>query len=177
MPVYTKAQTYAISLLRKLRSVRRDQLHWLIECEYPDARPPAVTEMRRLTHLGKAVNDGTYYYWPGCKLDADLIIALDIMWKVTGDGIPVFEIKKAPCKLLFHVIMGDNTFAFRVYFPKPGEERACRAEVEATEFPDGHAVIFYIEGRSQIPLLDIERSHIFVCPGMNGRYEYISGRP
>lgn len=174
MPVYTKSQSYAVSMLRKLRSVRHDQMYWLIERECPGAKVPASTEMRRLNHLGKAVDDGRYYYWPGCGLDGDLIAALDIMRRVAGDARPVFELRKPPCKLSFFVNKDGKNFACHIYFPKQGEELESAAEAELLS--PGQAVIFCIESRSQIPLLNIGRPHIFACPDGNGGYEFVSGQ-
>ena len=171
MPVYTKVQSYAVSVLRNLRSVRHDQMHWLIGREYPNAKVPPAAEMRRLVYLGKAVNDGKHYCWPGCALDAELIIALDVMIKAAGGDNPLFELKGAPCKLSFSVIKDEKNLACSVFFPKPGEERETAAAVVV--LPPGQTAVIHLESLRQMPLFSIKRPHIFVRSLGDDEYEYI----
>ncbi len=174
MPIYTQAQTYALSVLRELLSLRHDQMHWLMGMEYPDKKRFAAGEMRRLNYLGKVVNDGQYYYWPGCGLDMELITALDFMKRASGSEKPFYAIQTPPCKLAFSVFKGDRQHSCGIFFPKPGEE--WTTSVAAEQLPKGQTPAIFLEDRRHIPRINIYRPHIFVCPDGKGGYEYIRGQ-
>lgn len=159
MPVLTDVQAHAAELLRKLLCARHDQMHWLIGRAYPRVRPEKV--MRQLGYLGKAVNDGTHYLWPGCELKPRRIAAMDVMLRICGGSLPIFDTARSPCALIFFLIREDRMQAFRVYIPEPGREAECRAVAESKREPEGHAAIFYIRDKKQIPLLTVSRPHIF----------------
>jgi hypothetical protein len=92
-----------------------------IGMEFPEESGFAEAQMRRLVYLGKAVNDGRHYFWPGCAIDMDMIAALDFMRGASGAEQPFFCLQAPPCKLAFSVY---KHLACGVFFPKPGEESA-----------------------------------------------------
>ena len=50
-PILTDVQGYAADLLRKLRCVRHNQIHWLIGRVYPDVTPETgATGVRHWPH-------------------------------------------------------------------------------------------------------------------------------
>jgi hypothetical protein len=174
VPFITIVQNHALTLLRKLRSVRHDQMHWLICLDYPAAKKHVADEMRRLVYLSKAVNDGTHYTWPGCETDSELIIALDIMQKAAGGGELFFSLGVPPCKLAFSVLAGDTRLSCGVFFPKPGEEWKIADAVEHS--PPGRTAAIYLNSYGEIPQFTISRPHVFVRPSTDGGYEFIGGQ-
>jgi len=159
LPVLTDVQSYAAGLLRKLRCMRHDQIHLLISRTYPDVKPEKV--MRQLTHTIRVMSDGNHYLWSGCEVNPDMVAAMDIMLRLCGPGLPIFDTARHPCALVFFLMKLDQMLAFRIYTPLEGRETECRAIAESQREPDGHAAVFYIQSRSQIPLLEVSRPHIF----------------
>ena len=167
MPVLTDIQGYASDLLKKLLYARHDQLHWLIGRMYPDVTPQKV--MRQLGYLSKVINDGKHYIWPGCEVNEARVAAIEIMLRLCGGAPPIFETARPPCALTFFLMKQDCMQAFRIYTPVEGQETQCRAIAEQQRDPKGHAVVFYIDSRSQIPLLGVSHPHIFaVSDGAGG---------
>jgi hypothetical protein len=148
-------------------------MHWLINAEYPGAKAYAAKDMKRLAHLGKILTDARHYYWLGCGLDKELIIALDIMRRVSGDVKPMFYIRALPYRLIFSVVRNDTQLICGVFFSRTGEEWETSAAVE--QLPPKHTAAIYLEHRGQIPLFSIKRPHIFVCQSADGSLEYIDG--
>lgn len=172
MPLLSDVQAYGADLMRKLRCARHDQMHRLLAWKYPKLQPERV--MRQLTHLSRAMNDGTHYLWPGCKLEPNRIAATDIMLLMAeGEALPVFDAGLPPCILLFLLLSGEELRAVRVYAPEPGSEREYRAIAECTQRPQGHAVVFYIQDQSQIPLLKVSHPHLFVVSDGQGGYRFL----
>lgn len=173
MPLLTKAQQYASDTLRKLHCLRHDQLYWLMQKMYPGVR--TETQMRQLAYLGRAKNDGMYYYWPGCDLDEDRIIALDIMIRMTGDNQPAYDLPASPCKLLFFVLQGKTAQAVRLYLPPVGEEAVYMAAAETEQLPPGYLAAFYIRDPKQAPLLKLSRPHMYVSGDIAVGYTFQRG--
>ncbi len=171
LPVLTKVQNHALATLRKLFCVRHDQMHWLIGLEFPEKKAYAATEMRRLSHIGKAVSDGQYYYWPGCGLNMEMIVSLDIMRRASGTGKPFFRLQAPPCKLAFSLFKDDKQYICSIFFPKPGDEWNTVTAVE--ELPSGYTAAIFLKDRGHIPRFSIRRPHVFICPDSFGGYEYI----
>lgn len=167
MPVLTDVQGHAAGVLRKLLCARHDQVHWLINRAYPDVTPEKV--MRQLGYLGKAINDGQHYILPGCEVSPERIAAADIMLRLCGGGLPVFDTARSPCALVFFLMEPDKMQAFRVYTPAEGMEAECRAIAEAQREPEGHAAVFYIREKGQIPLLRVSHPHIFAVSDGEGK--------
>lgn len=167
MPVLTDVQGYAAELLRKLLCVRHDQIHWMINRMYPDVTPQKV--MRQLKHITRVVDDGRYYLWPGCDINTNRVTAVDIMLRLSGGSLPIFDTARAPCALVFFLAQADSMQAFRVYMPTAEKEAECQAIAENQREPKGHAVVFYINSKKQIPLLHVSHPHIFaVSDGAGG---------
>jgi len=169
-PVLTDVQGYAAGLLRKLLCMRHDQLHWLINRVYPDVKPEKV--MRQLGYLGRAMNDGKHYLWPGCELSPERIAAVDIMLRLCGGSLPVFDTARHPCALVFFLMQADRMQPFRVYTPLAGKEAECRAIAENQREPKGHAAVFYIQDKRQIPLLEVSHPHIFALSDGAGGFTF-----
>ena len=159
MPVLTDVQGYAADLLRKLRCVRHDQIHWFISRAYPNVKPEKI--MRQLMHTIRVMSDGAHYLWSGCEVNPDMIAAVDIMLHLCGPSLPIFDTARPPCALVFFLMKLDQMLAFRIYTPIEGRETECRAIAESQREPDGHAAVFYMQSKSQIPLLEVSRPHIF----------------
>lgn len=174
MPMMTDVQGHAAGILRKLTCARHDQLHWLINRSYHDVKPEKV--MRQLRCLGKAVNDSQYYLWPGCELNPDRIVAVDIMLHICGGALPVFDKARHPCALVFFLSRTDCIQPFLVYMPEEGKETECRTIAEAQREPKGHAAVFYIRNKCQIPLLNVSHPHIFAISDGRGGFEFLNAK-
>ncbi|GHU79665.1 hypothetical protein FACS1894191_3000 [Clostridia bacterium] len=160
MPVLTNAQSFAAELLRKLICARHDQLHWLINRKFPEVTPEKT--IRQLRYLSRVMDDGAHYLWAGCELRPERIAAIDVMLRICGGALPVFDTARLPCALVFFLTKAGRTQAFRVYTPEPGEEEECRAIAESQRQPEGHASVFLVQSPAQIPLLNISHPHVFV---------------
>lgn len=172
MPVLTQAQSHAVGLLRKLTYARHDQLHWLISRTYPNVTPEKI--MRQLGYMGKAVNDGQHYFWPGCEIKPELIAAVDIMLCICGGSLPIFDVGRHPCALIFFLLQANRTQPFLLYTPKEGAETQCKTIAETQREPQDHAVVFYIQNQAQIPLLKISRPYIFAVDNGKGGYDFVN---
>ena len=172
MPVLTNVQKYAVELLKKLRCVRHDQLHWMISQHYPLVNPDKV--MRQVNYVTMAIDDGKHYCWTGCEVNPDRIAALDIMLKLCEDKIPIFDFAPYPCALIFFLEKTgtEHIQPFRVYAPREGDEAMCCAQAELQQHPKGHAAVFYIQNENQMPLLEVSRPHIFAISDGNGGYRF-----
>ena len=168
--ILTDVQGYAAGLLRKLLCARHDQLHWLISHVYPDVTPEKV--MHQLKHIMRTVDDGRHYLWPGCELNTERITAVDIMLRLCGGSLPIFDTARSPCALVFFLTMADRMQPFRVYTPMEGKEAECRAIAENQREPKGHAVVFYVQDKRQIPLLHVSHPHIFAVSGGAGGFTF-----
>jgi hypothetical protein len=120
------------------------------------------------------VNDGQYYYWPGCDFDADMIAALDFMRGASGAEQPFFCLQEPPCKLAFSIFRDNKQLSCGVFFPKPGEEWDTAVAID--EFAAGQSAAVFLKSRDDIPRFSIRRPHIFVCPNEDGGYDYIDGK-
>jgi len=169
-PVLTDVQGYAAGLLRKLLCVRHDQLHWLINRVYPNVTSEKV--MRQLKHIMRTVDDGRHYLWPGCELNPERIAAVDIMLRLCGSTLPIFDTARHPCTLVFFISKDGRMQPFRVYTPDEGKEAECRAIAENQREPKGHAAVFYIQDKKQIPLLEVSHPHIFAIGDGAGGFSF-----
>jgi hypothetical protein len=167
-------QDYAAKILRKLVCARHDQLHWLIGREYPKVSPEKV--MRQLGYLGKAMNDGQHYFWPGGKVNHGMIAAVDIMLRICGGSLPIFDTGPHPCALIFFLMQADRMQPFIVYTPDEGAEAECMAVAESRRDPKGHAAVFYIQSKRQIPLLTVSRPHVFAISDGCGGFDFLDAK-
>lgn len=174
MPLLTDVQSYAAGLMRSLLCLHRGQMHWMIQRKYPAVTPEKV--MRQLGHVLRIYDDGEYYLWPGTQPNPERTAAVEAMLTLSKGSLPVIgEVPRPPCALLFFVPVPRSAvvLAYRVYVPKEGEETECRAIAESKRKPQGHAVVFLIRSRSQVPLLRVSHPHIFALQGGDGTYEFI----
>lgn len=174
MPLLTDVQNYAAQVMRTLLCVRRDQIHWMIGRKYPSISPEKV--MRQLVHILPLYDDGAYYRWSGTDPNPDRVAAVDVMLMICRGTLPIIGgVFRLPCALLFFV-PAQNTgtvLPYRVYVPKEGAESTCRTVAEIQQNPKGHAAVFVISDKSQIPLLRVSHLHIFALRGQHGGYELL----
>jgi hypothetical protein len=174
MLALSDVQDYAARILRKLVCARHDQLHWLIGREYPNVSPEKV--MRQLRYLNKSTNDGRHYFCPGGQINHGMIAAVDIMLRICGGSLPIFDTGRQPCALIFFLMQADRMQPFIVYTPDEGAEAGCRAIAESRREPEGHAAVFYIQSKRQIPLLTVSRPHIFAISDGNGGFDFMDAK-
>ena len=174
MPILTDVQNCASKILHKLHCVRHDQIHWMINREYPNVDPEKV--MRQVCHITRVRNDGQHYIWPGCVLSPERIAAVDIMRQLSGNIVPIYDTARAPCNLVFFIVQRDRMQSFRIYTPKEGSEEECQVIIENQREPKGYAAVIYISNEKQIPLLKISRPHVFVISDDSGGYTFRDAR-
>ena len=174
MPVLTDVQRYAADILRSLLCMRREQMHWMIGRKYPQVKPEKI--MRQLGHILRIYDDGIYYRWPWTEQNPERAAAIDVMLMICKGSLPIIGgAYRSPCSLLFFVPMphSGTVLPYRVYIPKDGEETECRVAAEREGNPRGHAAVFVISDKSQIPLFRVSHPHIFALGKPDGGYEFL----
>jgi len=97
---------------------------------------------------------------------------VDIMLRLCGGALPVFDTARHPCALVFVLMKYESTQAFRIYTPTVGDEAKCRSIAENQREPKGHAAVFYIHNKKQIPRLEVSRPHIFALRDGAGGFTF-----
>lgn len=59
---------------------------------------------------------------------------------------------------------------------REGEEVECRTISEAQREPEGHAAVFYIHEKGQVPLLKVSRPHIFAINDGRGGIDFVDAK-
>jgi hypothetical protein len=133
--------------------------------------------MRQLAHVLRVYDDGEFYRWPGCEPDPERAAA-GAMLAICKGSLPIIgEAPRSHRALLFFVpALNGAVLSYRVYTPKIGDEADCRVKAESERQPKGHAVIFVISDKSQIPLLRVSHPHIFALERENGTFEFMEAR-
>ncbi len=100
------------------------------------------------------------------------------MLEICKGSLPIIgEAPRYPGALLFFLpTQNGAVLPYRVYTPKSGDEAECHIKAESEQQPKGHAAVFVISDKSQIPLLRVSRPHIFALELGDGAFEFLEAR-
>lgn len=169
----TRVQAYILDLLCKLKCMKTSQLNWFLSRCYSLTEEQTEQLLRQLRYMGKIQFSGEYISLCGRKRDCELIAAVDIMLEFCDKSPPSFAVGIPPCKLVFFTPAQDEKVnVFKLFYVNLGQELLLSIEAQRQNQPPDHTVLFFVQNKTQIPLLETAQNAYYILKNSDGRYEF-----
>lgn len=160
-------QAYTLETMRQLRYIRLNQLATLMRLRFNSAPDHVERNIRQLRYMNRLEYRDGYLCLPGRQRDNDMLAAVDVMLQLCGTTVPEFTVGVSPCKLVFSLKDTRGYMDFKVIPVKDGNERPILAKTLAQPSEFVCTLLFLLQHKAQIPLLEVDRPAYYVLPNGN----------